>query len=76
MNDNELHSMAISQSGIYHLFGITWPNVVLKAVPHKPSFWPIDAIWRHRFLVNVGSDNSLLPDDMKSLPEPMLTYHT
>ena len=25
--------------------------------------------------VNIGSGNDLLPDDIKPLPEPMLTYH-
>ena len=26
-------------------------------------------------LVNIGSDNDLLPDGTKPLPEPMLTFH-
>ena len=26
-------------------------------------------------LVNIGSDNGLLSDSTKSLPEPLLTYH-
>ena len=25
--------------------------------------------------VNIGSDNGLVPDGTKPLPEPMLTYH-
>ena len=25
--------------------------------------------------VNIGSDNGLVPDGTKQLPEPMLTYH-
>ena len=26
-------------------------------------------------LVDIGSDNGLLPDSTKALPEPVLTYH-
>ena len=38
----------------------------------------IVALWRHMaldFLDNTGSDNGLLPDGTKPLPEPVLTYH-
>ena len=28
-----------------------------------------------KFLANIGLNNDLLPDGMKPLPEPMLTYH-
>ena len=40
------------------------------------SLWPSD--WHHmatEIYVNIGSGNSLMPDDTKPLPEPMLTYH-
>ena len=39
------------------------------------SLRPSDAIWWHRFWVNIGSDNGLLPDGTKPLPESTLTYH-
>ena len=35
------------------------------------------AKWRYmatQILINIGSDNGLLPNDTKPLPEPMLTY--
>ena len=37
------------------------------------SLWPCDVTWWHIW-VNIGSDNGLLPDRTKPLPEPMLTY--
>ena len=45
--------------------------------PHKGSvarkMIPCDAIWQIK--ANFGSGNSLLPDDIKQLPELMLIYH-
>ena len=35
-----------------------------------------DTIWQQKILVNNSSDDGLLPDDTKPLPDPMLTrYH-
>ena len=39
------------------------------------SLLPNDTIWQHKFGVNIGSGNGLLPEGTKPLPEPMLTYH-
>ena len=36
------------------------------------------AYWRHmatEIWVNIGSGNGLLPEGIKPLPDPMLTYH-
>ena len=33
------------------------------------------ALWHHLVTENIGSDNGLLPDGTKPLPEPMLTDH-
>ena len=38
------------------------------------SLWPSDAI-RWEICVNIGSGNGLMPDGIKPLPEPLLTYH-
>ena len=32
-------------------------------------------IKKSKILVNTGSGNGMLPDDTKSLPEPILTFH-
>ena len=42
---------------------------------HINSTWPSDTIWHYGNLVNIGSDNGLLPDGTKPLPEPMSTSH-
>ena len=39
------------------------------------TLWPSDAIRRHRSRPNVGSENGVLSDGIKPLPEPMLTCH-
>ena len=41
-------------------------------------FQPIEGKWCHvvtEIWVNIGSNNGLLPDSTKPLPEPMLPYH-
>ena len=39
------------------------------------SLGPSDTMWRQEIWVTIGSGNGLLPDGIKPLPEPMLTYH-
>ena len=39
------------------------------------ALWPGDAICFIVELVNIGSDNGLLPDGTKPLPEPIMTNH-
>ena len=36
--------------------------------------WDSDFIWHHESCVIIGSNNGLVPDDTKPLPEPMLSY--
>ena len=48
-------------------------NNKAKQINSINSLWPSDAIWWHLIWVNIGSDNGLMSDDTKPLPEPMLT---
>ena len=43
--------------------------------PGLNSLWPSNAILQQEIWVNIGSNNGLLPDGTKPLPEPMLTGH-
>ena len=36
--------------------------------------WPILVQWCRNILVNISSDNGLVPDGTKPLPEPVLIY--
>ena len=36
---------------------------------------PVTQYGATEILVNIGSGNGLLPDGIKPLPEPVLTYH-
>ena len=53
-------------------------QVVCNADAEVWHFMPCHE-WRHimvtKFWVNIGSDNGLLPDGTKSLPEPVMTSH-
>ena len=44
----------------------------LKPIQHVNSLWPNMV---SQDLVNIGSDNGLVPSGTKPLPEPMLTNH-
>ena len=37
--------------------------------------WPSDALWLHRFRVNIGPGKGSLPEGAKQLPEAMLIHH-
>ena len=56
-------------------------NVVTRSSPdfnYSMLVKLIVALWRHMAIeiwVPIVSDNGLLPDGTKPLPEPMLTYH-
>ena len=45
---------------------IIWSSI--NSLPARDTTW-----WQTKILVNNGSDNGLLPDGNKPLPEPMLT---
>ena len=51
---------------VVHVCGMAFISLALTS----------EAIWQHSSrLSNIGSDNDLLPDGTKPVPEPMLIFH-
>ena len=76
-NSNQWNSkiVAITVHSAYHVS--IFYNIKKSYVYFLPlnSLWPSDIIWWHRSKtkVNIGSGNVLFADNIKPLPQPMLT---